>query len=231
MHPVRPTAWMLSGTVATSRAGATEARVDLAAADAGLAVASTDASDELLGLDLRGAATAPTDAWIRGADLTAIYEPDDQRRLRATAMWRVLADGIAAWELVVSAQTSLLHADAALAVVSRVACAEARWLGADAGWRPLRDAGPLPREATAVLTRRADTAVLVAVHPQDPRRIAVELVRGRARVECGIFPATLEKGVILRSRVLAAMGPAATAESWAAARTAAFAASPPFLDT
>ena len=222
-------AWTLDGTVATGRGA--EASLDLTAPKAGLTVASSDATDELLGLDLRGPATGPSDAWIRGADLTAIYEPDDPRRLRATAMWRAVTDGLRAWELVVSAQTSVLHADAALAVVSHVSCVEPRWLGADGGWRPVRDSGPLPAAATAVLAYRAETAVLVAVHPQDPRRIAVDLGRGRARVECGIFPAALEKGVILRSRVLAAVGSAAMAESWAAARQAAFAAAPPFLDT
>lgn len=229
MPALLTTAWTLSGTVGTARG--TAASLDLTAPDAGLAVVSSDATDQLLGLDFRGAVTGPSDAWIRGTDLTAIYEPDDPRRLRATAMWRAMPDGLAAWELVVSAQTSLLRADAALAVVSHVACVEARWLGADGGWQPLRDSGPLPAEATAVLARRAETAVLVAVHPQDPRRITVDLARGRARVECGIFPAAVEKGVILRSRVLAAVGSAASAESWASARHAVFAAAPPFLDT
>lgn len=223
-------AWTLRGHVATARVAG--ARIDLAAPDVGLTMASDDGADELLGLDLLGGPPAPADHWIRGTDLTGIYEPDDPRRLRATAMWRSTPDGSPAWELVVSAQTALLHADAALAVVSHVACAEAAWLAAgEREWRPIRASGPLPEAAAAVLARRLRTAVLVAVHPQDPRRIVVDLAGSRARIACGIFPAVIEKGVILRSRVLATVGPARAADEWAAARSAAFAATPPFLDT
>ncbi|MFM7109129.1 MAG: hypothetical protein ACKOZU_11145 [Planctomycetaceae bacterium] len=222
--------WTLAGLVATSREDA--ARLDLAAPAAGLVVGGA-AADHLLGLDLRGPAGPPADHWMRGADLTAIYEPEDRRRLRATAMWRPYPAAEAAWELVVSAQTSLLHADATLAVVSDLTGDAASWTtAADRGrWTPLGEPRRLPAEAAAVLVRRRDTAALVAVHPQDPRGIAVATARGRARIECTIFPAAIEKGVILRSRALAAVGPAADAEAWAAALCATFAASPPFLDT
>ena len=146
-------------------------------------------------------------------------------------MWRVRPAAPAAWELVISAQTALLHADATLAVVSDVGGSDVHWAAADGRWTPLGESRPLPAEAAAVLVRRAATAALMAVHPQDPRQIAVAAGDGRVRIECGIFPAVLEKGVILRSRVLAAVGAARGAESWAAAACAAFAASPPFLDT
>lgn len=230
--------WSLARTTATARAGATSARLDLAAPARGLAISGPDGDDRLLGVDLRAPAGPPADHWTRGADLTAVYEPDDARRLRATAMWRirptaVAPAAVAAWELVVSAQTALLHADATLAVVAEVAGDDALWtetanIGA---WTPLGAPRPLPAEAVAVLVRRAATAVVVAVHPHDPRRIAVAVAGGRARIECGIFPAAIEKGVILRSRVLAAVGPAAAADRWATDLCAAFAASPPFLDT
>lgn len=222
--------WSLAGLVATSRAAATVARLDLAAPAAGLVV---DGGDHLLGLDLRGPTAAPADHWVRGVDLTATYEPGDARRLRATAMWRLHPATHAAWELVVSAQTSLLHADAALAVVSDVACDDAAWAEPAAGpcrWRPA-DVGTLPATAAFVLARRGSTAAVVAVHPQDPRRIDLAVAGGRARVACGMFPAVIEKGVILRSRVLAAVGPAAGAETWAGDLCAAFAATPPFIDT
>lgn len=228
--------WMLAGTAATARTAATEARLDLAVPAAGLAVGTDGIPDHLLGVDLRTPAGPPTDHWVRGPDLTAVYEPDDARRLRATAMWRVHPADVAAWELVVSAQTALLHADAALAVVSDVACAEARWArpagnAAACRWEPLPSGGRLPVEAAFVLARRATTSVVVAVHPQDPRRIEFARAAGRALVTCGIFPAAIEKGVILRSRVLAALGPAAGDEAWAADICTMFAASPPFLDT
>lgn len=226
--------WTLTALVATARAATTVARLDLAAPAAGLVVDGAGAADQLLGVDLRGPCGPPADHWARGTDLTAIYEPDDRRRLRATAMWRLHPAAVAAWELVVSAQTTLLHADAALAVVSDVACDAVAWAAPDAGpfrWQPLHGAAPLPADAAFVLARRAATAAVLAVHPQDPRRIDVVVGNGRARVACGIFPAAIEKGVILRSRVLGAVGPAAGAEEWAADLCATFAASPPFLDT
>lgn len=226
--------WTLSGVVATTTAATTTARLDLAAPAAGLRLAETGRADQLLGIDLGGSAAPPADHWTRGPDLTAVYEPDDTRRLRATAMWRARPGSRAAWELVVSAQTALLHADPALAVVSDVACDRALWgtvAAAGCRWTPLEAAGPLPAEAALVLARRGVTSILMAVHPQDPRRIEVALADGRARVRCGIFPCALEKGVILRSRVLAAVGPAADDETWADALAAAFASSPPFLDT
>ena len=230
-EPASPTAWSRVERVATVRAAGTEGRVDLAAPDAGLQITTGDGVDRLLGIDLRAAAAAPVDHWARGGDLIAIYEPDDQRHLRATAMWRVRPAAVATWELVISAQTALLHADAALAVVSDVAGGDVHWAGADSRWMPLVESRPLPAGALAVLVRRAATAAVVAVHPQDPRRIAVAHAAGRVRIECGIFPAAIEKGVILRSRVLAAVGAARGAESWAADACAAFAASPPVLDT
>lgn len=227
--------WTLAGTVATGRAATTAARLDLAAPASGLVVAGAGDPDHLLGIDLHAPAGPPAEHWVRGADLTAVYEPPDPRRLRATAMWRARPAAVAAWELVVSAQTSLLHADAALAVVSDVACDGASWAGpATTGacrWAPLTSTGPLPPEAACVLVQSGATAVIVAVHPQDARRIAATLTRGRAWVACDFFPTAIEKGVILRSRMLAAVGPAAGAESWAADLCAAFAASPPFLDT
>lgn len=224
-----PAAWTLAGAVATARAGALEARLDLAAVAAGLVVAG--GSDHLLGVDLHAPAAPPTDQWIRGADLTAVYEPADARQLRATVMWRARHFPVAAWELVASAQTWLLHADATVAVVSTVSGNDVRWNAASARWTRLGDAATLPAEATAVLVRRAATSVLVAVHPQDHVRITVARDGDTTRVVCGMFSAAIEKGVILRSRVLAAVGPAEKDHSWAADTCIAFAASPPFLDT
>lgn len=225
-----PAAWTLANAVATARAGTLEARLDLAAVAAGLVVGGgTD--DHLLGVDFHAPAAPPTEQWIRGADLTAVYEPADARQLRATAMWRARPAPVAAWELVASAQTSLLHADATVAVVSRVNGDDVLWTAATARWTPLRDTATLPAEATAVLVRRATSSVLVAVHPQDHIRITVARDGDATRVECGMFSAAIEKGVILRSRVLATVGPAENDQSWAADTCTAFAASPPFLDT
>jgi hypothetical protein len=71
----------------------------------------------------------------------------------------------------------------------------------------------------------------VAVHPADARRIDIEPSAGRCGVTCRLFAAPLEKGVLLRSRVVAAIGPERNDEAWADRVLQAFAASPPLLTT
>jgi hypothetical protein len=194
------------------------------------------APDSLLGLDLRSDFRL-TDHWVRGDDVTAVYESADARHLRATAMWRLKPSvaGMRAWELIASAQTSLLQSDAVLAVVSEIDGTAMQWGTCKDGavdWHPA--ASP---EATSVLVQRtgtngsAGTSVLVAVHPGDARRVTVRRSGPRTVVECWLFSTALEKGVLLRSRVLAAVGPTADATRWAADMAATFAASPPMLTT
>jgi len=217
-------AWSVDGRIATSAGGA---RLDLDAPSRGLALANGDA---VLGVDLR-VGCAASDHWLRGDDLVAVYEPADARRLRATAMWRPLAaaGACSAWELTLSAQTASWHSDPALAVTADVACRELLWShgAADAGWTA--GAGGPAAEATCVLLRRPEAATLVAVHPADARRLVVRRAAGRAAIACWLFSTALEKGVLLRGRVLAAVGPAAGDEAWAAGLLHAFAASPPPL--
>jgi hypothetical protein len=73
--------------------------------------------------------------------------------------------------------------------------------------------------------------VLLAVHPADARTIAVTRREGRVGVACWLFSATLEKGVLLRGRVLAAVGPATGDLAWSARLTGQFAASAAPLST
>jgi len=216
-------AWRLAGLVADDGRG----RLDLAAPAAGLVAGD----DRLLGLDLRADSTATplVDHWTRGDDLVGVYEPADPRRLRATAMWRTLPVA-RAWELVVSAQTSLVESDSAVAVTCDLAPGRIAWgLGTAAAgrWQPL-ESDACPADATCLIVRREADAVLVAVHPADVRRIIVANDSGRVRVTCWLFTAAIEKGVLLRSRVLAAQGPAADL-GWAEALVADLAAAPPPL--
>ena len=190
----------------------------------------------LLGLDLRSECRL-TDHWVRGDDVTAVYESADARHLRTTAMWRQHASDAAtrAWELVASAQTSLLQSDSVLAVVSEIDATDILWGTCTDGtvqWH----ADPSP-DATCVLLGRSgatdsnSTSVLVAAHPGDARRMTARRDGTRVVVECWLFSTELEKGVLLRSRVLAAVGPAADATRWAGDLAAKFAASPPMLTT
>jgi hypothetical protein len=214
------------------------ATIDLDQPHHGITLASSGpaAADHLLGLDLRSDCRL-TDHWLRVDDVTAVYESTDARHLRTTAMWRLhpAAGGTRAWELVASAQTSLLHSDSVLAVVSEIEAADILWGTCTHGavqWHA--DSSP---EATCVLLGHGkvagtgSTSVLVAAHPGDARRLTVRRDGDRVVIECWLFSTELEKGVLLRSRVLAAIGPAADATRWAADLAASFAASPPMLTT
>jgi hypothetical protein len=220
-------AWTMTGLEA--RCG--NESIDLAAPAGGLALPG---GGHLLGLDLRTTRGDPrlVDHWVRGDDLVAVYEPADPRRLRATAVWRPFPGGRAAWEVVLSAQTSLVESDSSLAVTVDLVGSDIRWGRLAEGgvrWSPAAEPG-CPPDATCLLATRDAAAALVAVHPADARQITVHNVEGRTRIACWLFSTLIEKGVLLRSRVLAATGPSGD-DAWATDLAVAFAASPPPLTT
>jgi hypothetical protein len=239
-HPSATVGWTLTGTVASTGASTPAATLDLATPAAGLEPIGLGPGIRLLGVDLRGSC-GPLERWIRGADLIAVYEPDDPRRLRATALWRpwTAPTGVAAWELLLSAQTALVSSDSALAVVSEAVATEAAWgEGTAAGgrWTRAEPGQPRPARATSVLVRSGDGAdarpsLLVAVHPDDVRHIDIDRAGDLLRVRCWLFSTAIEKGQLFRSRVLAAVGPARDDEAWAGGLGSAFAAAPPPLTT
>ena len=235
-------AWLASGHRMTDAGSLLPAAIDLDRPRQGITLAGQGVSppSSLLGLDLRSDCRL-TDHWVRGSDVTAIYETAHEsanaRHLRTTAMWRLHpSDGATrAWELIASAQTSLLQSDSVLAVVSEIDATDIMWGTCTDGavhWH----ADPSP-DATCVLFGRGkaagsgSTGVLVAAHPGDARRLTARRDGERVVVECWLFSTELEKGVLLRSRVLAAVGPAADATRWAGDLAATFAASPPMLTT
>lgn len=219
--------WTLAGGRAEDRAGGVV--LDLSAPGLGLV---TPAGDRWLGFEV-GVGRPPLDAWVRGDDVTAIWEPGDDRGLRATGLWRCHgADaGVVAWELVASATTRLLHADATLAVTSDVEAVEIL----SAAWQadtPSPFTPGAPAHRGLVLLRRGDgRSLLLMLHPSDHQAVTVAVDQGRARVGCWLFPTGVEKGVLLRSRVVAAIGPTADDVAWGARLAARFAASPPVLST
>ena len=163
-------------------------------------------------------------------------------------MWRAIgdaigaADDVAAWEVIVSAQTALLQSDAALAVTGDVLATTILHQaggraspGADLPWRACSSDGLAT--ARAILVRRATatgaaaSSVVVALHDDHGDAIAARIEDGHARIACRLFGETLEKGVLLRSRVMAAIGPADDDTTWASRLVDRFAALPPMLDT
>lgn len=231
-------AWLTTGHRMTDAGSVISATIDLDRPRQGMTLAGEGVSSvsTLLGLDLRSECRL-TDHWVRGDDVTAVYESADARHLRTTAMWRLhRSDGATqAWELIASAQTSLLQSDSVLAVVSEIDATDIVWgTCTDGAMQWHTDPSP---EATCVLLGRSgataagDTSVLVAAHPGDARRMTVRRDGTRVVVECWLFSTALEKGVLLRSRVLAAVGPTADATRWAGDLAAKFAASPPMLTT
>jgi hypothetical protein len=263
-HSLEP-AWRLEGARAVSTRG--DASIELARPQDGIALAEDRSVRNaghirLLGLSLGGDAfpresatpspgIAPSDTWTRGADLVAVYEPHDPRFLRATAMWRHSpggSDGVLAWELVASAQTSLLESDAAIAAISMLPSREALVLDDGSGqWHPLDVSATARVSGTAVLARcDGDHSVLVTVHPADARRVIVGPAESSAtkphrasgmkygewlRIECWLFPNAVEKGVLLRGRSLAAIGPTEGDVAWAEPLLGRFRRSPPVLTT
>lgn len=237
-------AWTFEGLVArqaldasATRPGKAEAsiRIDRPAAGIGVGGGEPPWRISLLGLVLDPAAERaagerndvipPTDRWVRGDDVVAIYEPQDPRSLKATAMWRRWPTGspaVVAWELVVSCQTALLASDATVIVRSLV---------------PAGDI--ISPTADAALARPASgPSVLVAAHPLEARRLAIRPgsldgpgVAAPVAIECHLFPSVVEKGVLLRGRVLAAVGPRENDAEWSAGLLDRFAASPPPLTT
>ena len=230
--------WTLTGHRGTCPTGRVVASVDLDDSASGLAVGWSPADAgtvHLLGLDL-GSRCPPSDHWLRGPDITATYEPNDQRQLRATALWRRHASepDVAAWQLIASAQTSLLDSDPAVTVVSCIETADSSCLArsrAATTWTRLRADALSIADASAVLVPSSNgCAVLVAAHPGDAPSLAVSWERGRIRLICRLFTQQLEKGVLLRSRVLAAVGPSGDT-GWADRLLAEFHAAPPPLTT
>jgi len=191
-------------------------------------------SERLLAVLIDGAPEA-ADHWVRGTDLTGVYEPSDPRRLRAMALWRALDRGSDvpagdAWMVVVSAQTALLDSDPRLDVVSHVSGSTIRWHDGGEPAPRWRD-GPAPGARAVLIRGPAGRSTLVAVHPADCRSLEAAVAAGRTTIRCGLFGDSVEKGVLLRGRVLGAIGPAADDEAWAGRLLARFIAAPPPLTT
>ncbi|HEV2968958.1 MAG TPA: hypothetical protein VGY55_03145 [Pirellulales bacterium] len=163
------------------------------------------------------------DFFSRGNDLVAVYGEAAGNPFRAQIYWRLLpalpfdsADNtnqsIAALELILSIQTSLLDSDPALAVETNLATNKISQLTESNNCRfvdlPIPSASELVNAnlATGCFVFRPANARMVyieMVHPADFRHSTLERVgqSGTLRLAHRLFAERLEKGVILRSRI------------------------------
>jgi len=218
--PQSPATWSLEGRSAVHTCGGSRCRLDLDTPARGIVV-EPPGLDHLLGVEL-GSIRGAADHWLRAGDVAGVYEPDDRRRLRATAMWRLQewqpgagdrglsGDRGIACELILSAQTSILESDSGLAVVTEFAGGrivygrpsktrpEIAWHEPDAGGSSAAGSAVAPADVTAVLVQRGPpqgpgSIGLVAVHPADVREIGIEHRDGRLRITCWLFTGSLEQ--------------------------------------
>ncbi len=173
---------------------------------------------DLLGVDLPGQPMSLTgvEHYARGGDLIATYDETPQRRLRAQIYWRAAPreshSVIAAIELVASVQTSLLDACPRLTTRSTVAAREAfRLVDAKRGAFELIPAlednrADLPTCFVFRLKSKQISFVeMVAPNVVQTTQLAADQSEDPAppaRLVHQLFAERLEKGVILRARVL-----------------------------
>lgn len=164
------------------------------------------------------------DSFVRGPDLVATYADTPRRDFRTQVYWRHLpdlaADAALAVELIVSLQTELLDAQPELCVESTLSSA----VVAELTDVQLEDAAPprirpietppgsrrtlrSPAHSGALLTQLGDDwSYLEAVHPLDFQETVVsrssEPSRPGVEWRHRLLAHRLEKGVILRSRIL-----------------------------
>jgi hypothetical protein len=184
------------------------------------------------------------ECYVRGQDLVSIYLQDDKRKIRGQVYWRALecgpnrAPGI---DLIVSVQTSLLDSDPTLNVRSNVPAREVLGVrslerattnditprGGDSRTVSMRS--PMPACWLFRLTVE-ETTYVEMVHPHDfVYSMLKESAPGEIEHSTQLFSGSLEKGVILRSRLRGVLVPRTGDVAAAVACYREFAASEPPL--
>lgn len=170
-----------------------------------------------LGVELVGAVQRPApsavEEYVRGGDLVATYTDCPAPALRSQIYWRASShrtDGaIAAIELVISVQTSLLDSSPRLATRSMLHADEALCLSPVRGAKRIEDG-----KSSCYLYRLTETPFSYAemIQPAQSQESAVAVptsagaqhnsTSNRIELRHQLFSDWLEKGVILRARVL-----------------------------
>lgn len=194
--------------------------------------------------------SSQVEAYVRGADLVATYDELPPRNLRAQVYWRRLhsADFAssgssrinAAFDFIVSVNTSLLDTDPQASIRAQLpACAEALSLNRSGRFEML----PFLAKGRTLTSVESAGCLLIRlvggrfsyvemVHPLDFNRTTIECQTAAAtRVDLShqLFQERLEKGVILRARLRAAVLATENDESTAQAAYCHFATAEPPL--
>jgi hypothetical protein len=199
-----------------------------------------------LGVELNDGAQRPSpavvDEYVRGGDLVATYADCPARELRSQIYWRASSHrtegAIAAIELVISVQTSLLDSSPRLATRSTLNADEAYCVSSADNASQIEGG-----MSSCYLYRLAATPFSYAemVHPAQSRESTVEVPANagasddaastRLELRQQLFPERLEKGVILRARILGLFLDRQGDSEAAARHYAAFLAAEPPLTT
>jgi hypothetical protein len=186
------------------------------------------------------------ESFARGDDLIAIHSEQPDNPFRAQIYWRLIRSippfevrrSVAALELILSIQTSLLNSDPALDVETELPTVTVSQL---TDGKPARFVVRSPTEGGTELeiesgvgcfqfaTARGPMTYVEMVHPADFRRSMLAPGPRGLRLSHRQFAERLEKGVILRSRLRGMFVPVDYSPATIAAAYREFAASEPPL--
>ena len=156
---------------------------------------------------------ADVDAYVRDADLVATYDELPARPIRAQVYWRRLEAEIfapqhggnvsAAFELIVSANTSRLDSDPRARVVSAVDIASTvSWLPLASADEPMEESRRRTIGCWLAALPGGEMSLIQMIHPLDAGESFASAVKGpppQQQVSHRLFQVRLEKGVILRA--------------------------------
>ncbi len=221
--------WLLHGNVAQLSCGNLSGRLDTARPQAGLyGVKLPDAhrAIALLGVyradvaDMKSWPLVPAEVYLRGHDLVASYKPTSDWPFSPQLYWRAnslqMVDGVlASASLLVSVQTHLLDTYPHIGVASQLASGETFLVsvsdGAQSRVEPIQQLQRIgaTNQDVCIVSRFEDSSLsyVEVMQSGDFREITLRPDSEGSSVEWELFADFLEKGVIRRARVHAALLP------------------------
>ncbi len=214
--------WSLHGNVAELNCGNLSACIDASQPSAGLhhvAVAGARHASDLLrvyrtdGTHARSWPLPLAESYVRGNDLVATYRATDAWPFSPQLYWqanslRALGGVLASASLLVSVQTHLLDTFPQMAVASLVPCEESPFMVVRGSSRPISQT-PAMNDDCCVVSRLKDVQLsyLEIMRAGDFHATCLRVEKEGAAFEWRLFAEFLEKGVIRRARVHAAIVP------------------------